>query len=155
MGALPTPPGLPTPPPDSGVFVAVGLLSAAASTAKSNSSIGVWRRSQLRASFAACGDCHAALRFLLAPSALIPASDPSAVAVSPALLREAAVHRDMLFLNMTEGLYRCTFKYVPVEQMQPVERPLMRHAMRTPCTCHAHAHAMHARAMHMRVCTCL
>lgn len=95
--------------PDPNVFVAVGLLSAAASTAKSaNSSIGVWRRSQLRSAFAPYAGGAVALRFLLAPSALIPASDPTAVAVAPALLHEASTHRDMLFLNMTEGLYRST-----------------------------------------------
>ena len=152
------PPLLTTTPPDP--FIAVGLLSAGASTAKSaNASIGVWRRSQLRTSFAQYAGGAVALRFLLAPSSLIPASDPTAVAVSPALLREANAHRDMLFLNMTEGLYRCTFKYVPVERLQPVERPLMRHAMHTPCTCHARAMHMpctrHAHAMHMRVCICL
>jgi hypothetical protein len=90
-------------------FIAVGLLSAGASTAKSaNSSIGVWRRGQLRTSFAQYGGGAVALRFLLAPSSLIPASDPTAIAVAPALLREANAHRDMIFLNMTEGLYRCT-----------------------------------------------
>ena len=89
-------------------FIAVGLLSAGVSTAKSaNSSIGVWRRSQLRTSFAQYTGGDVALRFLLAPSSLIPASDPTAVDVTPALLREANAHRDMIFLNMTEGLYRC------------------------------------------------
>ena len=90
------------------IFIAVGLLSAGSGTAKSaNSSIGVWRRSQLRTSFAQYTGGDVALRFLLAPSSLIPASDPTAVDVTPALLREANAHRDMIFLNMTEGLYRC------------------------------------------------
>ena len=113
-----------TPPPsDPNVFVAVGLLSAAASTAKSNSSIGLWRRSQLRASFAAYGGHGAGLRFLLAPSSLIPASDPSAIAVAPELLHEAATHRDMIFLNMTEGLYRCTRKYLEWLRIGPTLFP--------------------------------
>ena len=106
-------------PPDPNVFVAVGLLSAAASTAKSaNSSIGVWRRSQLRAAFTPYAGRAVALRFLLAPLTLIPASDPTAVDVAPALLREASAHRDMLFLNMTEGLYR----YTGWRRATPLER---------------------------------
>ena len=59
-----------------------------------------------------------ALRFLLAPLTLIPASDPTAVDVAPALLREASAHRDMLFLNMTEGLYR----YTGWRRATPLER---------------------------------
>ena len=104
---------------DASVFVAVGLLSAAGSTAKSNSSTGVWRRTSLRSyvtayralTAAAAGSSGpgAALRFVLAGGG--PLSDD--------IRQEANTHGDMIFLNMTEGIYRCTRKYLEWLRIAP------------------------------------
>ena len=47
-------------------------------------------------------------------------------AVAPELLHEAATHRDMIFLNMTEGLYRCTRKYLEWLRLGPTLFPRAR-----------------------------
>ena len=50
----------------------------------------------------------------------------SSIAVAPAMLSEAAEHGDMIFLNMTEGIYRCTFKYLEWLRRGPLLFPSAR-----------------------------
>jgi len=98
---------------DSSACVAVGLLSAAGSTEKSNASTGQWRRTSIRSYVAdyqsQVGSVGVALRFVLAAGGVLTAS----------ILEEAKREGDMIFINMTEGIYRCTRKYLEWLRIAP------------------------------------
>lgn len=85
-------------------IVALGVLSAAGSTAKSNATTGVRRREKLREALAPFAKSTAtALRFLVADGRL---------RLGDAVYEEARRWRDILFLEMHEDPRRCSLKYL-------------------------------------------
>lgn len=76
---------------DSSAYVAVGLLSAAGSTEKSNASTGQWRRTSIRSNVAdyqsQVGSFGVALRFVLAAGGVLTSS----------ILEEAKRKGDMIY----------------------------------------------------------